>query len=75
MIVDHLSWLNEIKRDELSLNEFFPDDQLFALVQKEAAWYADFVNYLAAGLLPSGSVPVNADINFICHKYTIYIPW
>ncbi|CAL9012089.1 unnamed protein product, partial [Prunus brigantina] len=34
----------------LPLNESFPDEQLFVIQDKEP-WYADFVNYLASGVI------------------------
>lgn len=52
MVADHLSRLSDNKRDELPLDDFFPDDRLIASVKSVAPWYADFDNYLAARVLP-----------------------
>lgn len=52
MVADHLSRLSDLKREKLPLDDSFPDDRLIASVKTVAPWYADFVNYLAAGVLP-----------------------
>ena len=49
VIVDHLSRVerDEKEEEEVGLTENFPDEQLFL------PWYADIVNYLACGIVPS----------------------
>ncbi|KAM3011138.1 hypothetical protein FF2_029878 [Malus domestica] len=52
VVADHLSRLDENHGvgPPLPLNESFPDEQLFVVQEKEP-WYANFVNYLACGVL------------------------
>ncbi|KAB2629192.1 hypothetical protein D8674_033987 [Pyrus ussuriensis x Pyrus communis] len=52
VVADHLSRLNENHGvgQPLPLNESFPDEQLLVVQEKEP-WYADFVNYLACGIM------------------------
>ena len=59
--------LDHIRREEdgVPINESFPDDQLFSLEvieeieelcsldQSESPWYAEFVNYLVCGEIPT----------------------
>lgn len=35
MVADHLSRLIDIREDDFPLNDSFPNDKLFALIQKE----------------------------------------
>ena len=53
LIADHLSRLEppEQKR-ESPIKENFPDEQLFVMQSHPTPWYADFVNYLASGVMP-----------------------
>ena len=56
MVADHLSRLVQeylIGDDEIPLRENFPDEHLWA-IQGEEPWYADLVNYLTHGVLPTG---------------------
>ncbi|CAL9005417.1 unnamed protein product [Prunus brigantina] len=52
VVADHLSRIVVEEQGEavLPLNETFPDEQLY-VVQVKEPWYADFVNYLACGVL------------------------
>ncbi|KAI5351458.1 hypothetical protein L3X38_004349 [Prunus dulcis] len=52
VMADHLSRIVVEEQGEavLPLNETFPDEQLYVAQVKEP-WYADFVNYLACGVL------------------------
>ncbi|KAI5343486.1 hypothetical protein L3X38_011362 [Prunus dulcis] len=53
VVADHLSHLVDENHGDgqiLPLNESFPDEQLFVIQDKEP-WYADFVNYLASGVI------------------------
>ena len=57
VVADHLSRLVEDENVEGStklvpINENFPDEQLMALGVNDP-WYADIVNYLANGIIPS----------------------
>ena len=52
MVVDHLSCLaSETTSEGLPIGDTFPDEKLFALVH--CLWYADIVNYLVTGQIPS----------------------
>ncbi|CAL8119103.1 unnamed protein product [Prunus armeniaca] len=52
VVADHLSRIVVEEQGEavLPLNETFPDEQLY-VVQVKEPWYADFINYLACGVL------------------------
>ena len=52
LVADHLSRL-EGARDDVPENDEFPDEKLLAIEQKKAVpWFADFVNYLVAKVIP-----------------------
>ena len=52
MVADHLSRLvPESNSHGIPTGDSFPDEQLFALVH--CPWYADIVNYLVTGQIPS----------------------
>ncbi|XP_062080618.1 uncharacterized protein LOC133785389 [Humulus lupulus] len=57
LVADHLSRL-EVDEDSLDkgiqINDSFPDEQLFEVsVCKNVPWFADYVNYFAAKVIPS----------------------
>ena len=54
VIADHLSRVERstAEEEELILTENFPDEQLFK-ISCQLPWYADIVNYLACGVVPS----------------------
>ena len=52
LVVDHLSRL-EGASDEVQVNDDFPDEKLLAITDKRAVpWFADYVNYLVAKVIP-----------------------
>ena len=52
LVVNHLSQL-EGASDEVQVNDDFPDEQLLAIEEKRAVpWFADYVNYLVAKVIP-----------------------
>ena len=52
LVADHLSRL-EGARDDVPVNDEFPDEKLLAIEDKRAVpWFADFVNYLVAKVVP-----------------------
>ena len=54
VIASHLSRIEKPTEDEkgTEIEENFPDEQLFQLIV-QVPWYADLVNYLACGIIPS----------------------
>ena len=54
LVANHLSRL-EGTRDDVPVNDEFPDEKLFAIEDKRAVlWFADYVNYLVAKVIPPG---------------------
>ena len=52
LVEDHLSRL-EGESDEVQVNDDFPDERLLAIEDKRAVpWFADYVNYLVAKVVP-----------------------
>ena len=52
LVADHLSRL-EGARDDVPVNDKFRDEKLFAIENKrEVPWFADYVNYLVAKVIP-----------------------
>ena len=52
LVADHLSRL-EGTSDEIQVNDDFPDEHLLAVEDKRAVpWFADYVNYLVAKVVP-----------------------
>ena len=52
LVADHLSRL-EGTRDDVPVNDEFPDEKLFAIEDKGAVpWFVDYVNYLVAKVIP-----------------------
>ena len=53
LVADHLSRL-EGTRDDVPVNDEFPDEKIFTIEDKRAVpWFADYVNYLVAKVIPS----------------------
>ncbi|XP_070008702.1 uncharacterized protein LOC142164975 [Nicotiana tabacum] len=55
-VVNHLSRLEEAGRpkEDLGINDAFPDEHILALSNTFAPWYADIANYLVSDLIPDG---------------------
>ena len=52
LLADHLSRL-EGPRDKVRVNDNFPDEQLLAIEDTQSVpWFADYVNYLVAKVIP-----------------------
>jgi len=56
VVADHLSHLGPeaTPSKELLIDDSFPDEQLLAISQQAAPWYADLVNFKVCGVLPPG---------------------
>lgn len=54
-VADHLSRLqgNDKIPEENAITEHFPDEQLLHLEDSSTPWYADLVNFLVSGVIPS----------------------
>ena len=51
-MADHLSRL-EGASDDIQVNDDFPDERILAIEEKGAVpWFADYVNYLVAKVVP-----------------------
>jgi len=50
LVADHLFRILYDKESKITISECFPDEQLYAV--HADPWYADIVNYLAAGKTP-----------------------
>ncbi|XP_070008409.1 uncharacterized protein [Nicotiana sylvestris] len=55
-VADHLSRLEEAGRpkENLEINDAFPDEHILALSNIFAPWYADIANFLISDLIPKG---------------------
>ena len=52
LVADHLSRM-EGARDDIPVNDEFPDEKLFTIEDKrEVPWFADYVKYLVAKVIP-----------------------
>jgi len=54
VVADHLSRLTvDFIKDDVPIAETFPDEQLMRISQTHAPWFADIMNYLVTGQMPS----------------------
>ena len=57
-VADHLSRLEDEATRELGdkadIDDTFPDEHVLAALQDLIPWFADFANYLASDIVPSG---------------------
>ena len=52
LVANHLSRL-EGPRDEVQVNDNFPDEQLLVIADTQSVpWFADYVNYLVVKVIP-----------------------
>jgi len=56
VVADHLSRLSlkVTPREELPIDDSFPDEQLLAVSHQAIPWFADLVNFKVCGVLPPG---------------------
>jgi len=56
VVADHLSHLGPeaTPREEIPIDNSFPDEQLLAISHQATPWYADLVNFKVCGVLPPG---------------------
>ena len=56
VVADHLSRLGPevTPREELHIDDSFPDEQLLAISHQATPWFADLVNFKVCGVLPPG---------------------
>ena len=56
VVEDHLSRLGPevTPREELPIDDSFPDEKLLAISQQATPWFADLVNFKVCGVLPPG---------------------
>jgi hypothetical protein len=53
-VVNHLSHLHVEESTELPINDYMRDDTLLK-VSTTDPWYANIVNYIVAGYIPTGA--------------------
>jgi hypothetical protein len=53
VVTDHLSRIMFETPQPIPVNDSCPDEQLFKITSREPPWYADIVNYLVTGQIPS----------------------
>ena len=53
-VADHLSRLEELtkEKEDLAIDDSFPDEQVFVSSYEVIPWYADIVNYKVSGIVP-----------------------
>ncbi|XP_062080347.1 uncharacterized protein LOC133785106 [Humulus lupulus] len=79
LVADHLSRLEvgvNSLNEEVQINDAFPDEQLFEVnVGKEVPWFADYVNYLAAKVIPpemTRCVPEEEMLSILTHCHSLH---
>ncbi|XP_062102088.1 uncharacterized protein LOC133810985 [Humulus lupulus] len=78
LVADHLSRLeveeNSLNKD-VQINDAFPDEQLFEVNVCEVPWFADYVNYLAAKVIPpemTRCVPEEEMLSILTHCHSLH---